>query len=62
MQLIAQAVAWVSGTVRSVLTSVLRYGPVPEHIAFIMDGNRRFATKQGLKRIQGHEQGYLKVC
>ncbi len=27
------------------------------HIAIIMDGNGRWATKQGLKRIKGHERG-----
>ena len=27
------------------------------HIAIIMDGNGRWATKRGLKRIKGHEKG-----
>ena len=27
------------------------------HIAIIMDGNGRWATRQGLKRIKGHERG-----
>ena len=53
--------AWVSNVLRKIVIAVLRQGPVPKHIAFIMDGNRRFATKQGLKRIYGHQQGYLKV-
>jgi len=30
---------------------------VPEHIAIIMDGNGRWAKKQGLARIKGHEAG-----
>ncbi len=29
----------------------------PKHIAIIMDGNGRWAQKQGLKRIKGHEAG-----
>ena len=29
------------------LINALRLGDIPEHIAFIMDGNRRFATKKG---------------
>ena len=53
--------AWMSKAIRKAIIAVLRHGPVPQHIAFIMDGNRRFATKQGLKRIHGHQQGYLKV-
>ena len=30
---------------------------VPRHIAIIMDGNGRWAKKQGLPRIKGHEAG-----
>ncbi|MFQ5655018.1 MAG: polyprenyl diphosphate synthase [Planctomycetota bacterium] len=32
-------------------------GGVPRHIAFIMDGNGRWARRQGLPRIRGHERG-----
>ncbi|WP_340151569.1 isoprenyl transferase [uncultured Sneathiella sp.] len=30
---------------------------IPEHVAIIMDGNGRWATKRSLKRLRGHEQG-----
>ena len=30
---------------------------VPEHIAIIMDGNGRWATKKGLPRSFGHKKG-----
>ena len=30
---------------------------IARHIAIIMDGNGRWATKRGLKRIKGHEKG-----
>lgn len=30
---------------------------VPHHIAIIMDGNGRWATKKGLPRIAGHKEG-----
>ena len=30
---------------------------MPVHVAFIMDGNGRWAQKQGLPRISGHEVG-----
>ncbi|MGC6485789.1 MAG: polyprenyl diphosphate synthase [Candidatus Puniceispirillales bacterium] len=33
----------------------------PEHIAIIMDGNRRWAKERGLAPYHGHEQGALKV-
>jgi undecaprenyl diphosphate synthase len=31
--------------------------PVPRHVAVIMDGNGRWAKRQGWKRIRGHEAG-----
>ena len=30
---------------------------VPNHVAIIMDGNGRWATKRGLKRSEGHKEG-----
>ena len=43
-------------------TEPLRTAPidnfaVPRHIAIIMDGNGRWAQKQGLPRIEGHRRG-----
>ena len=34
---------------------------LPSHIAIIMDGNGRWAEKQGLPRIKGHETGVRRV-
>ena len=36
-------------------------GPIPEHIAIIMDGNGRWATKRSLPRIAGHHEGMKTV-
>ena len=33
----------------------------PRHVAFIMDGNGRWATRQGLPRLAGHRQGIANV-
>ncbi|MBU2577569.1 di-trans,poly-cis-decaprenylcistransferase [Patescibacteria group bacterium] len=30
---------------------------IPQHIAIIMDGNRRWASKRGLENSKGHEEG-----
>ena len=32
-------------------------GPVPRHIAIIMDGNGRWAKKRFLPRVAGHKRG-----
>ena len=34
---------------------------VPVHVAFIMDGNGRWAQKKGLPRIAGHEVGVTRI-
>ncbi|KXN81269.1 hypothetical protein AN958_05356 [Leucoagaricus sp. SymC.cos] len=50
------------------LLSVLAAGPVPRHIAIVMDGNRRYARRQNRKVQQGHVEGFnalykvLEVC
>jgi undecaprenyl diphosphate synthase len=40
---------------------ILKSGEIPQHIAFIMDGNGRWARRRGLPRIAGHRQGVKTV-
>jgi len=39
------------------LLELVRSEPVPNHLAIIMDGNRRFAAAQGLDVSKGHAKG-----
>ncbi|MHC4944206.1 MAG: polyprenyl diphosphate synthase, partial [Planctomycetota bacterium] len=39
------------------MSDVLSGLEIPGHIAIIMDGNGRWAKRQGKKRIDGHRQG-----
>ncbi len=45
---------------RKLLKEVL-IGPVPNHIAIIMDGNRRFARALGVEPTEGHLKGKTKL-
>jgi len=36
---------------------MVRSQPVPAHVAVIMDGNGRWATRKGLPRVAGHREG-----
>lgn len=40
---------------------VVKTGRVPQHIAFIMDGNRRFAKKNSVDNSAGHYKGFDKL-
>lgn len=40
---------------------VLKAGPIPQHVAFIMDGNRRFAQKENIAKAEGHSKGFDKL-
>ncbi|XAR61109.1 Rubber cis-polyprenylcistransferase [Bertholletia excelsa] len=44
---------------RKCIFRVLSIGPVPRHIAFIMDGNRRYAKRWNLLEGAGHRVGFL---
>jgi undecaprenyl diphosphate synthase len=41
------------------LLEAARSQPVPEHVAIIMDGNGRWATRRGLPRVAGHREGVI---
>ena len=43
------------------LTAQVQHGPVPTHVAIIMDGNRRFALAGGRPPHDGHRRGKAKV-
>jgi hypothetical protein len=52
---------WYELWTRKFFNAVLACGPLPKHIGFIMDGNRRFAQKKSMEKIVGHTMGFNKL-
>jgi ditrans,polycis-polyprenyl diphosphate synthase len=52
---------WACQLARKAAAASLSLHPVPRHIAFIMDGNRRYADRQHIERIDGHTEGYHRL-
>lgn len=59
---------WGVRQLRELLIGALKQGPVPQHVAFVMDGNRRFARNHHIETVEGHNLGFeslariLEVC
>lgn len=59
------ALSYAAGIVKDVLIGVLKTGPMPNHVALIMDGNRRYAKTRRLALKEGHMAGaesLIQVC
>lgn len=58
-----QLFLWIPGVslleslFHQILISTLKTGPIPQHISFVMDGNRRFAKNKALPLKEGHRLG-----
>lgn len=55
--IVALLLTWFNALLRRIVVFALLAGPIPNHIAFIMDGNRRFARKKNEPVAKGHDQG-----
>ena len=49
---------WAVERLRSLLIGALSQGPIPLHVAFEMDGNRRYARSHKIEAIEGHHHGF----
>lgn len=45
----------------SLAVNVIKQGPIPNHIAIIMDGNRRYSVKTNIEKVEGHKMGFEKL-
>lgn len=59
---------WAIKNIRQLLIGALRQGAIPRHVAFEMDGNRRYARSHKIETVAGHHMGFealarvLEVC
>lgn len=66
--LVSRVQDFVAAKAQDALLAVLRAGPVPQHVAFVMDGNRRYARRQHKVVWEGHADGFealrrtLEIC
>jgi ditrans,polycis-polyprenyl diphosphate synthase len=49
---------WALLNIKEILLASVRQGAVPQHVAFVMDGNRRFARSHQIETIEGHNLGF----
>ncbi|KAK9815197.1 hypothetical protein WJX73_010695 [Symbiochloris irregularis] len=52
---------WFYARYRGFVAGLLKLGPIPTHVGFIMDGNRRYARKSSVERSLGHRHGFTKL-
>lgn len=49
---------WAVNQLRELLIGALKQGPIPQHVAFEMDGNRRYARSHRMETVEGHHRGF----
>jgi undecaprenyl diphosphate synthase len=58
----AKNIAEAEGEAAAGVAEKTRFANIPRHVAFIMDGNGRWAQEHGnLERIEGHEKGAANI-
>ena len=50
---------YIHTSFQNALINILASGPVPGHIAFVMDGNRRYARMHQKDVKEGHSDGFI---
>ncbi|KIY49689.1 Di-trans-poly-cis-decaprenylcistransferase [Fistulina hepatica ATCC 64428] len=59
MSLLSSLYSYAAEKLKSLILTILAAGPIPKHVAFIMDGNRRYARSHNIRVPLGHESGFM---
>ena len=64
---ISSAITYIKTWLIYIFLDILATGPMPRHISFIMDGNRRYAKRLGKAGKDGHPEGFknfllVRIC
>ena len=59
--MLGDIIAFISSILMKIFINLIQLGPMPKHIGFIMDGNRRYAKTKSLKTFKGHEMGFKQL-
>ncbi|XP_044738859.1 dehydrodolichyl diphosphate synthase complex subunit DHDDS-like [Chrysoperla carnea] len=54
----ARFLNWLSSLLINFMINIFKSGPIPKHIAIIMDGNRRYGRKQKISLHEAYTKGF----
>jgi undecaprenyl pyrophosphate synthase len=62
LTLFSSAYEYVEQSLQQATISILKQGPIPRHVGFVLDGNRRFARAHGATSTRfGHYEGFRQL-
>ncbi|ORX40033.1 putative undecaprenyl diphosphate synthase-domain-containing protein [Kockovaella imperatae] len=68
VDLLSAIVHRLHAALTTLLLFIVSLGPIPRHVGFVMDGNRRYAKGRGRRVAEGHSDGFdalkrtLEIC
>jgi undecaprenyl pyrophosphate synthase len=62
LTLFSSAYEYLEQSLQQATISILKQGPIPRHVGFVLDGNRRFARAHGATSTRfGHYEGFRQL-
>jgi ditrans,polycis-polyprenyl diphosphate synthase len=62
LSVFSSAYEYIEDSLRQATISILKQGPIPRHLGFVLDGNRRYARAHGASSTRfGHYEGFRQL-